>query len=405
MAATLVFISILFSSATLVLSLPSSNASRLASSPSPQTPLFLQGVVKAIAARERWEGEVRVSDLDAGGARVGGFQRYEFHVRVGRTVVVSKLSDEVLSWRKARRAGAVEFGPDLTAGTAVEGLMPVVRDLELEGPLDLRVSGGGDDWLSLHLPALNVTHRHLRRVLVGNGIRVKLEGAQEVSLIHPYDIGLSLNGSLATRRKEHKQFWAFGYSSCAPLLSVVVGGSVSVIAVRNYSSLARVEAAFRSPNTVELLPEKCYNGHFKPASSCLFCSISKRLVLLDKAVGSLLGDGVFQSGSTRFLKAKIMSSTLVKFRLELERDITKNDRVWKKTAEWKTKPTVERHWFEIVARVDGERGLKPVITKKLKRPFIVADSTAWSNVMSNLSFTQFPSVVVPPEALTLDVKW
>ncbi|KAG1368569.1 hypothetical protein COCNU_14G010370 [Cocos nucifera] len=399
MTITLVFISLLFSSASLALSLPSSHAS----SSSPQFPLFLQGVVKAIAARERWKGEVRVSDLDAGSARVGGSQRYKFHVRVGRTVLVLKLSDEVLSWRKARGRGAVEFGPDLMAGTAVEGLMPVVRDLELEGPLDLRVSGGGDDWLSLHLPAPNITHRHLRRVLVGNGIRVKLEGAQEVSLMHPYDIGLSLNGSLAARREEHTQFWAFGYSSCAPILSVHVGGSVSVITVRNHNSLASVETAFKSPDTVELLSEKCYNGHFKQIPSCLFCSIGKRLVLLEKVLG--LGNRRFKSESARFLKAKIMSSTLVKFRLELERDITKDDRVWKKTAEWKTKPTVERHWFEIVARVEGERRLKLVITKKLKRPFIIADSTAWSNLMSNISFTQFPSVVVPPEALTLDVKW
>lgn len=114
--------------------------------------------MKAIVERERWEGEVRVSDLDAGSARGGGFQRYEFHVRVGRTVLVLKLSDEILSWRKARGGGAVEFGPDLTAGTAVAGLMPVLRDLELEGPLDLRVSGGaggGDDRLSLHLPAVS----------------------------------------------------------------------------------------------------------------------------------------------------------------------------------------------------------------------------------------------------------
>ncbi|XP_010941858.1 protein TUNICAMYCIN INDUCED 1 [Elaeis guineensis] len=403
MAIILVFIFLLFSSASPALSLPSSEASLLASSPSPQSPSFLQGVVKAIAARERWEGDVRVSDLDAGSARVGGSQRYEFHVRVGRTVLVLRLPDEVLSWRKAH--GSVEFGPDLTAGTAVEGLMPVVRDLELEGPLDLRVSGGGDDWLSLHLPALNITHRHLRRVIVGNGIRVKLEGAQEVSLIHPYDIGLSLNGSLAARREEHKQFWAFGYSSCAPILSVHVGGSASVIAVRNRNSLASIETSFKSPDTIELLSEKCYNGNFKQIPSCLFCSISKRLVLLEKALGSVLGNRMFQSESVRFLKAKIMSSTFIKFRLELERDITTNDRVWKKTAEWKTKRTVERHWFEIVARVEGEGVLRPMIIKKLKRPFIVADSTAWSNLMSNISFTQFPSIVVPPEALTLDVKW
>lgn len=407
MATALVFITLVFFSASFALSLSASNASLLADSPSPQSPLFLQGVVKAIAARERWEGDVRVSDLDAGSVKVGGSQRYEFHVRVDRTVLLVKLSDEVVSWRKVGGGDAVDFGPDLLARAGLEGLMPVVRDFVLEGPLDLRVSGGGgrDDWLSLHLPALNITHRHVRRVLVGDGIRIKLEGAQEISLMHPYDIGLSPNGSLASRSEEHKPFWAFGYSSCAPLLSVHVVGSVSVTAYGKRDMLAHVETMFRSPDTVELLSEKCYSGHFKQIPSCSFCSISKRLVLLEKVFRNLLGNRGFQNRSTRILKARIMSSTLVKFRLELERDITKDDRIWKKTVEWKTKPTLERRWFEIVARVEGGRELKPVVARKLKRPFIIADSTAWSNLMSNISFTQFPSIVVPPEALTLDVKW
>lgn len=124
---------------------------------------------------------------------------------------------------------------------------------------------------------------------------------------------------------------------------------------------------------------------------------------MEKLLRSFLGDKIDQNTTSGFLKASIKASTVVRFKMELERDIRSNDTAQGTLAEWRTRPSVERVWFEIVARIEGET-LKPLAIKKV-RPLIEVDSSAWSNLMSNMSFTKFPSVLVPPEALTLDVKW
>lgn len=72
-------------------------------------------------------------------------------------------------------------------------------------------------------------------------------------------------------------------------------------------------------------------------------------------------------------------------------------------AEWRTRPNAERSWFEVMARVEGEK-LKLLMVKKV-RPFVAVDSASWGNLMSNISFTKFQSALVPPAGLTLDVKW
>lgn len=114
--------------------------------------------MRALAAKEGWDpaAEVRIADLDGKTARVGVSQRYEFHVRVGRRAMIVRFYDEAVSWRRADGA-VVESGSDFVAGDGVAGLMPAVRALELVGPLDLRVDGGGGDadLISLHLPTVS----------------------------------------------------------------------------------------------------------------------------------------------------------------------------------------------------------------------------------------------------------
>ncbi|WOL15417.1 hypothetical protein Cni_G24198 [Canna indica] len=393
-----------------VLSLPFNSSALLLppprdSSRRPRT--FLMEVVRALAAKERWDPEsvVRLAGFDGRGARAGVAQRYEFHARVGKRALILKFYDEAISWTKAEGA-VVESGSDLIVGDGVDGLRPAIRALELVGPLELRVGvGGGDNnRISLHLPALNITHSGLRQIFVDSGIRIKIEGAEGISIAHPYDIELSLNGSLAAHsRVNHNKFQYLGYSSCAPLLSVHIVGTASVLPFRATSN---IEAAFKAPDVVELLLTKCYStGHVKQMSSCSFCSVSSRLSLLDKLLRGLLGSIVFQKTSIRFVKVQVMSATLIKFRLQLERDITQKIRSSEKASEWKQKPKVEQIWLETMARVEGERRLKPLSVKKLKRPYIVSDSISMSSLLLNISFTKLPPFVVPPEALTLDVKW
>lgn len=253
---------------------------------------------------------------------------------------------------------------------------------------------------------LNVTHEGLRRILVGDGITIKVNGVQDVTLIHPYDIGLLLERSSLKANQDSNWFWPFGLPSCAPLLSVRVTGPASVVAVRAHNSEAHVKTLFHAADNIELLSEKCYNnGHFKQVSLWAFKSLGSKLVLVQKALRNFLGNNILLGGFSRLLKAKITASNLVKFRLEVERDVTENDEKWKWVAAWKTKPVVERIWFEIVARAEGGKGWKPMVARKLTRPIMALESSPWSNLMSNISFTQIPSIILPPEALTLDAHW
>lgn len=70
------------------------------------------------------------------------------------------------------------------------------------------------------------------------------------------------------RNQDSNQFWLFSLHSCAPLLSVRVAGSVSVVAFRARSSQAHVKTVFHAADNIELLSENCYNnGHFTQVPS------------------------------------------------------------------------------------------------------------------------------------------
>lgn len=248
---------------------------------------------------------------------------------------------------------------------------------------------------------LNTTNVGLKRLLVGEGIKIKVAGAQQVSFSHPYDIGLSMNGILAPHDVGHCHIWPLSYPACALLLSIDIVGSIRVFVQSTHTS------RYKSSDTIELLPKKCYNKRpSSEISSCLFCSASSRLSLFGSVLIKVLRKRTFENNKPiRFLKAKVTAAAEVKFRIELEKRLTENDRTWKKVPAWKTKPRVDRVWLEVVARVEEGGRLKAVLLKKLGRSFSIDDSVAWSNMMSNVSFTQFPSFVVHPKALTLDVKW
>ncbi|ERN16417.1 hypothetical protein AMTR_s00052p00153660 [Amborella trichopoda] len=84
-------------------------------------------------------------------------------------------------------------------------------------------------------------------------------------------------------------------------------------------------------------------------------------------------------GTLRISRMRIIASTLMKFHLELERDMREELSDVDASLAWRTRPTLERAWFEIVARAEGGEQLKPLILKKL-RPFVRADSCVWSNL-------------------------
>ncbi|OEL32636.1 hypothetical protein BAE44_0006344, partial [Dichanthelium oligosanthes] len=246
----------------------------------------------------------------------------------------------------------------------------------------------------------------LKRILVTDGVGLKVTGAQKVSFSHPHSIGLLANGSLLTSNNDLSQIWPWSYSTCAPLLQVGVVGSVVIVVHQTSLSGGHVKAALRSHDTMELLLDKCQvNVSNRLISACLFCSISPRLIKLERILKTWFSKRNHENSSMHFIEAKVTSIPLVKFRLELGRDITEEDHIRKDAPEWKTKPTVEQVTVDIIARVEDDDRLKAISVKKVRQPFAIVDTTTWGSLTSNVSFTQFMSFVLPPEPLSLDVKW
>ncbi|KAK8969535.1 hypothetical protein KSP40_PGU002629 [Platanthera guangdongensis] len=367
----------------------------------PSSKSFLKEILNAIEAKEQWDPDVdaRVSVVETESARVSAIQSFEFHVRSGWRTLILKFVEEAEAWRKAGK-GEVQFGTDSVS--LDEGFRPGIRVLKLEGPLELHAIG--DNEFSLHLPSVNITHQALKRVLVGEGISIEIDGDGEISIFYPYDISFL---SSSKHKQSRDQFWPLGLFSCAPMVLVRVACSASLVAFRIPDAGAYVKSTFLSRNTIELLPEKCYsNGLYERTRFSASPTLASKFAVMDQFLSSFLGRTVSLGRSSRLLRTKITSSSLLKFHVEVERNITDNDKYWKNVAEWRTRPNAERSWFEIIGRFEeGGRGLRPFTIRKLSRPLMMVESAAWSHLMSNISFTEFPSFVVPPEALTLDVKW
>ncbi|GFS33165.1 hypothetical protein Acr_00g0026730 [Actinidia rufa] len=376
----------------------------------PQPSPFLEDVLKAISVREGWNnsGDVRVSKLDSRNAKYGGSQRYEFRIRIGKIELIFKLRDEVSSWKKMKKGGDFESVVNAVSSMAVLDAFfesKVLWNCEWEETMNCRYSCRRGVRILIFFISIYMStrmalsfkiaasfvplaerftlHIGLKRILVGEGITVELRNAQGVSLDHAsLELASQVNKSVAIDRH---------------------GSSATVAAYRARNPDSYIETAFLLRDAIELLPEKCYLRNVYRKRRCPIDSINSRTAAIEKLLRSFLGDKIRQNGGLGFLKANIKASTVVRFKMELERDIRRNDTLQDMLAEWRTRPSVERAWFEVVARIEGKR-LKPLVVKKV-RPFIEVDSSAWSNLMSNISFTKFPSVLVPPDALTLDVKW
>ncbi|KAL2318632.1 hypothetical protein Fmac_032508 [Flemingia macrophylla] len=368
----------------------------LASSSTSTHILMLQDVLRAVSAKQRWDfNDTRVTNFDVAKVRFGTSLSYEFRIRVGTdSNFTLKFSDPVESWNMFR----TPF-PDLPSLVHRLASFPLLHTLKLEGPFALRV----DDLhhLSLSLP-MNVSYTGLKHVLVGEGITVEVRRAQEISLFYSSDLDLKMNGS-AMCSGGKSDFLPFLHSTCMALIPIRISGFASLVAYRSRNPYAFIATGFISEDAIKLLPEKCYHGHMFRKPACPIDSLSLRLSMLEKILRSLLGRKILRDQLYGLLKANIKASAVVKFPLELEIDIKNNVTINRSIPDWRTRPSFERFWFEISARVEENR-LKPILIKKVK-PFIESVSVSLANLMANMSYSKLRPVFLPPEPLTLDVKW
>ncbi|XP_049391047.1 uncharacterized protein LOC125855370 [Solanum stenotomum] len=365
---------------------------------SPNPPSFLEDVLKGIAEREKWDlQDLRVSKLDVKKSKFGTFRKYEFRVRIGKTEFVFMMADEVSQWKSFHFPNKNES--DFESLVKEIGSKVILDVLKIQGPFELYATG--DDYLSLTFP-LNSSYTGLKKILVGEGITVEVNGADEISMFNISDLLKLVNGSILTKSGSG-QFRYLSQSSCIPLLPVHVRGPASVLAYITRNPDLRIETAFVSKRSIKLLSEKCYTRHIYRKWSLYNDFLSQKITLLEKILRRFLGGKTSEIARFNLIKVKVKDLTLFRFQLELERGIQNNDTYWTTLGEWRTRPAVEHSWFEVTARFEAEI-LKPRLIKKV-RPFIEVDSSSWSNLMSNMSFTKISSFLVPPEPLTLDVRW
>ncbi|KAJ9166174.1 hypothetical protein P3X46_020958 [Hevea brasiliensis] len=356
---------------------------------------ILQDVLNEISKRQNWDFDgITSSKLQLSKVRFGIAQRYEFRIRFGTNDLILKFPDEMGSWNKFN-----EERNDFGNFVRELGSSAVLDTFIVEGPFDLRVAG--QDELSLLLP-LNASHSGLKRILVGEGITVEVKGAQELSLFDTFDHSFTVNRSFKIK-KWRTGFCSFWQSLCMPLLPIHIIGSASLTAFRTRNYDASVETTFLSEETIELLPAKCYSNNVYKNKARLSHSLSLKINMLGKLLRSFLGNRMGQKWVSGSLRANAKAATIIRFQLEIEKNIARNETFDDVLEDWKTRPTVERVWFEVMARIEAEKLMLGMVKKV--RPFIAVDSVSLSNLMSNISFTKFPSILVPPESLTLDVKW
>ncbi|KAH0905901.1 hypothetical protein HID58_037728 [Brassica napus] len=385
-----VLLSLFIRALTLSLALDHSHADESTITTTP----ILQDVLKEISTKQKWNPEeVRFTKLEVKKLRIGTGRSFEIRIRLGKSRFVFIFPDEVTDWRRSGGGRNVELDEIVKQVNSTKVLDPIL----LKGPLELRVHGH-DHRLSLALP-INISHIGLKRVLVSEGISVEIREAQAISLFHSSSRRFAATVDI---KEGGGCSWSSLGPVCVPLPPIQIIGSASLVAFRTPEADSQIKTSFLSDETIQLLPEKCYDKahtykqHYLP-SDLLGLKIDK----LEKALSSLRSNGTAQTVSS--VTAKLKASGMVRFQLEIGRRIGSNESETSKRAEWRTKPKIERVWFEVKAKVEGDK-LKAVGMRKVA-PFIEVDTEAWSSMMSNMSFTKFPSILGPQEALTLDVKW
>jgi hypothetical protein len=352
-------------------------------------------VLKEISVKQKWNlEEVRFSKLEVKKIRIGTSRRFEIRIRLGKSRFVFIFPDEITDWRRSGGGSDVELQELVREVNSSKVLDP---PLVLKGPFELLVDG--NDRLSLSLP-MNISHSGLKRVLVSEGISVEIREAQAVSLFHSSHRRYAATVD-PVNIKEGSSLWSFWGSVCVPLPPIQIIGSASLVAFRTSNATTQIKTSYLSDEAIHLYAEKCYyKAHTYRQHRFPNDLLGLKIHKLEKVLNSL-GNGTRQTVSS--VTAKLKASGMVRFQLEIERSIGKNESVISKKVAWRTKPKIERVWFEVTAKIEGDK-LKAVRLRKVV-PFIEVDTEAWSSLMSNMSFTKFPSLLVPQEALTLDVKW
>lgn len=382
----------------------------------------LSEVIQVISAAQDWNSEeVAVSNIDTTGAKFGKTQSYELDVQVGEKVFSARFVDELTSSRYSEEK---ETGID--RGNSFGGLIEsanlvaeaVLLPFQMQGPLEVWIEEA--DNLQLVMPDNN-NIGGFKHLILAEGAVVTVEGAREVSLAHPVDFPSSLNTSFPVSGPG-SNLWLLSLSlrhamqlEGRRLVELrIVGPTLMVVAAlgNQETTESNVEAIFFAPGALELFINRTESNSPSPIGNLTdqqmwplpsLYSSDLKLLFLEKLLIRYLGNRAYREGSFRIIRASARASVFIQIQLELEKKLGNDSFDSDLWPAWRTRPTVQRLHFEVLARVEGKK-LKPILIKK-RKPFVKVETHSWSELMSNVSFTSFPSVLIPCSPLTLDVEW
>ncbi|KAJ6409404.1 hypothetical protein OIU84_008991 [Salix udensis] len=334
---------------------------------SPPHPKAISDLKEAIVKSLGFQADdFKISGFDMRDALVGHSVAYEFDVEVDNKVVEDPI-------RPGDENGLVEQKKD-------DNGSPVLAPFQLAGPMEIWIQDAKD--MRISLPH-DVDAGVLKKVILADGAVVTVKGARSVSLRHPIDLPLPLNrtqsGFASGLLALAEQLRRATRSEEAPPLSLRIVGPTSLTSPSSssQSSNNRLKLKRLAPGLVELsLPAKSQPVDSIPAvdlehattvltpkhftTMWPFASVNgsnSNLVGFEKLLASVLGPKAGKKGSFKLLKADVSAQTFVKIGFGVEKLLKEGDGVDLEAVPWwRTKPESVRMHFEVLAKVDGQKG-------------------------------------------------
>ncbi|PWA69287.1 hypothetical protein CTI12_AA296340 [Artemisia annua] len=322
--------------------------------------------------------DLKITAFDLKDALVGRSVAYEIDLEIDNQVLPLKLLDDVHKWQHVDLP--ILQVDDQARNVSDNGLVTkkkkkssqrssVLTPFKLAGPMELWIQDAKKTKLSL--PANNIKHAvddgNLRKVILADGAVVNVKGAKSVSLLRPIDLDLPMTKT--------KNKFASGFLTLSDRLKH---------ASRTHSQL--VSLSIKGPTSLTS-PKPSVNklklNHvtsFWPIVS--INGSNTNLISFETLLASILGPKASEEGSFRVLTAEISAQTFVKIGFTAEK-LTGNGSEWEGYPEWRTKPEVVRLYFEVLARLNGDK----IVPERVVQvdPVSVKDSMSPNFITGNIS--------------------
>lgn len=389
---------------------------------------------EAIISNLGWnKDDVKIAHIDTTDSKFGQTLVYEFDIQVGDKVIPLKLSEEVQIWKYLEELPggnsdslAVKTLPATLGNPQSQELAAILAPFQLSGPVEFWIQDA--EQVRLAVPN-DVEAGVLKKVLLADGAVVTVEGAREISLARPLQLplplpGISNDGGLAASLVALADRLRYASRAEAkPLLSLKIVGPTSLIAASGKdsdTSRNKLKVKRLAPGAIELVARQqqdvkaldtfenslpVLSGGQEPWLWPLpsLNGSDSRLINLEKILLSALGPSVYKKGSFKLLRAKVFAATFVRVEFQLEKRLSDESFPPELWPEWKTRPSVQRLQFEILAKMEG-RKLLPVSVHAME-PYRNVDTTTWRAAMGNVSHSKIPKVFLPASSMTLNPNW